>query len=146
MAHSGTLIHMRNVPERPDNRALDKPLPCPMWPGWEGPEEVPVDFEWDGSSIELEAEETRPWYVRWPISVLTAPVNFFNRSIFPRWRHPIASCRHDWRCRNARNKEQRAWSDAEFEKDVSTTSWWLTKKLGYAGVRAGAALGIGNNF
>lgn len=146
MAHSGTIIHMRNVPERPDNRALDAPLPCKMWPGWEGPEEVPQDFEWDGSSIELEAEEKKPWWVRWTVAVLAAPINFFNRAIFPRWKHPIASSRHDWRCRNARNAAQRAWSDREFRQDVGTTSWKITAGAGYVGVRAGAMLGIGCNY
>lgn len=145
MAHSGTIIHMRNVPERPDNRALDAPLPCKMWDGWEGAEEVPADFEWDGSSIEIEAEE-KPWYIRWPVAVLTSPVNFFNRAVFPRHDHPIASCRHDWRCRNAKNKDQRKWADRKFREDVGTTSWWVTKQTGYLGVRAGAMLGIGNNF
>jgi len=123
MAHSGTIIHMRNVPEKGDGwRALDTYLPCPMWPGYKGPQSVPDDFEWNGHS-----------------SGLLAPV-------FPKWNHPIASCRHDFRCEKAQNAEQRAWADKEFEKDVGTTSWWITKKLGYAGVRLGAMFGIGQNY
>ena len=123
MAHSGTIIHMRNVPKKGDGwRALDAPLVCKMWPGFKGAPEVPADFEWDGNS-----------------SGLLAPV-------FPQWNHPIASCRHDWRCSQAKNDAQRKWADEQFEKDVGTTSWWITKKLGYLGVRAGAMLGIGNDF
>jgi hypothetical protein len=145
MAHSGTIIHMRNVPVKDDYRALDAPLICKMWPGWLGSEEIPKDFEWDGSSIELDAEK-KPWYIRWPVAIAVAPINFFNRAIFPRWKHPIASARHDWRCKNAKNKAHRKWSDYEFEKDVDTTSWKITSKAGLAGVRAGAMFGIGNNF
>jgi hypothetical protein len=123
VSHSGTIIHMRNVPPKGDAvRALDAPLPCKMWPGWKGPEEVEVDFEWDGAS-----------------SGIFAP-------LFPKWNHPIATCRHDWRCKHAKNPEQRAWADREFKKDVGTTSWWITKQTGYLGVRAGALLGIGVNY
>jgi hypothetical protein len=123
MAHSGTILYMRTVPEKGDGwRAITEPLECKMWPGYRCLEEVPVGYMWDGNS-----------------SGLLAP-------IFPQWNHPIASCRHDYRCAKARNDEQRKWADKEFEKDVGTTSWWATKKLGYIGVRAGAMLGIGNNF
>lgn len=118
MAHSGTLIVMRNVPGKPLHRALWLPLSCPSFDGAIG--QVPAGFEWDGSSV--------PW--------------IFQR-IFPRHNHPIASCRHDWRCRNAKSAAERAWADREFEKDVATTSWWITAKLGYLGVRIGAALGVG---
>jgi hypothetical protein len=118
MAHTSTIIHMRNVPGSPRNRALDLPLPCKKMDGTMGL--IPADFEWDGSSV--------PWIFQ---------------GLFPRHRHPIASCRHDWRCRNARTKEDRLFADKEFERDVGTTSWWITKKLGYAGVRIGAFLGIG---
>jgi hypothetical protein len=118
MAHSGTIIHMRNVPGNGKLRALDIPLPIKKMDGNMGL--VPADFEWDGSSV--------PWIFQ---------------GIFPRHNHPIASCRHDWRCRNARNKAERLFADKEFEKDVGTTSWWVTKKVGYIGVRIGAFLGIG---
>jgi hypothetical protein len=118
MAHTNTIIHMRNVPVSPKHRALDLPLPYKKMDGTMGL--IPADFEWDGSSV--------PWIFQ---------------GFFPRHRHPIASCRHDWRCRNARTKEDRLFADKEFERDVGTTSWWITKKLGYAGVRIGAFLGIG---
>jgi hypothetical protein len=118
-----TVIHMRNVPGKGDMwRALDMSLPCPMWPGYVGEERVPRNFMWNGHSAGL--------------------LSF----TFPRWNHPIASCRHDFRCLMAENAEQRAWADRMFREDVGTTSWWITKQWGYAGVRAGALLGIGSNF
>jgi len=121
MAHSGTIIYMRNVPGSPKHRALTAPLVCKNRDGTEG--EIPSEFIWDGSSVP-----------------------FLFSSIFPRHEHPIASCRHDWRCRYARSPEERAWADKEFELDVGTTSWWITKKVGYIGVRIGAFLGIGVNY
>lgn len=121
MAHSGTIIHMRNVPGRPSNRALDAPLLCKNYDDSFG--EVPINFEWDGSSVP-----------------------FIFRGIFPRHDHPIASCRHDWRCINAKNSAERLWADQEFRKDVGTTSWWITKQFGYLGVRIGAFLGIGVHY
>jgi len=123
MAHSGTIIHMRNVPEKGDGwRVLDAYLPCPMWPGYKGMEVIEADFEWNGNSA--------GWLA----------------FTFPRWNHPIASCRHDFRCEKASCPEERAWADAEFRKDVGTTSWWITKQWGYAGVRVGALLGIGVRY
>lgn len=114
-------IYMRSVPGKPDHRALTKALTCDKQDGSFGV--VPIGFEWDGSSVP-----------------------FLFQGIFPRHKHPIASCRHDWRCRNAKNAAERKWADGQFEKDVGTTSWWITKKVGYVGVRIGAFLGIGNNF
>ena len=121
MTHSGTTIYMRNVPGEPKLRALTIPLECKMWDG--STDQIPVDFSWDGSSV--------PWIFQ---------------GIFPRHRHPIASCRHDYRCRKAENAKQRAWNDKQFKADVSTTSWKITALVGYAGVRVGAFFGIGNNF
>lgn len=121
MAHSGTLIYMRNVPGRPDLRALTLPLELVNQDG--STSEIPAGFYWDGSSAP---------------AVLQA--------VFPRHNHPIASCRHDWRCKHARNGAERKWADQQFEKDVGTTSWWITKKVGYLGVRIGAMLGIGVRY
>ena len=120
---TGTTIHMRNVPEKPKEpnlRALTGPLPYLKFDGdWDV---IPVDFEWDGSSV--------PWFLQ---------------GIFPRHRHPIASCRHDWRCGHAKNKAERKFADEEFQIDVGKTSWLVTKKLGYWGVRLGAIFGAGKN-
>jgi hypothetical protein len=122
MSHSGTIIHMRNIPECPACLALDAPLPCEMWPGYEGPQEIEKDFRWNGNS-----------------SSIMAP-------IFPQWNHPIASCRHDFRCEKATTPEQRKWSDQRFRDDVGSTSWWITKHLGYIGVRFGAMIGVGVRY
>ena len=116
-----TIIHMRNVPGDPDLRALDKPLYCQNCNGSHG--SIPADFGWNGSSVP-----------------------FIFRGLFPRHRHPIASCRHDYRCGKAKNKKERKWADEQFQIDVGKTSWWVTKKMGYWGVRIGAFLGIGNSF
>jgi len=110
--HSGTIIHMSNVPGDWKLRQLDQPLKAVKYGG--GVELIPAGFVWNGSS-----------------SGVLAPV-------FPRHRHPIASCRHDYRCGQAKTREERLFADKEFEKDVGKTSWWITKKLGYWGVRIGA--------
>lgn len=114
------VLYMRTVLERPQNRVLTKEHYCPGYGGTQ--DVIPVGFEWNGSS-----------------SGLLAP-------IFPQWNHPIASCRHDWRCEHAENAAVRKWADEQFEKDVGETSWWITKKLGYAGVRIGALFGVGSKF
>lgn len=89
IGHSGTIIHMRNVPGDDKMRVLDAALPCKNFDGTDG--EVPPDFGWDGSSV---------------------PLIF--QGVFPRHNHPIASCRHDWRCRNAKNAEERKWATFHF--------------------------------
>jgi len=111
-----TLIYMRNVEGQPDHRALTAPLVC-------DDEYIPIDFTWDGSSV---------------------PRLF--QGFFPRHRHPVASCRHDFRCGRAKNKAERAYADKQFEIDVGKTSWKITSKVGYLGVRIGAFFGIGSNF
>ena len=118
---TGTIIYMRNVPGKPNHRALTEKLTCEHWDG--STRYIPAGFEWDGSSVP-----------------------FIFQGVFPRHRHPIASCHHDWRCGQAKNKKERAWADQQFEKDVGKTSWWVTKKMGYIGVRIGAFFGIGNSF
>lgn len=117
---SGVILYMRTIPGKPLNRALTKPLFCETQDGKHG--YIPAGFEWDGAS-----------------SGLFAP-------IFPRHNHPIASCRHDYRCRNARTPAERKWADEQFEEDVGRTSWWITKKVGYIGVRIGAMFGVGCNY
>ena len=121
MAHSGTIIHMRNVPGCEEGRELDSPLVCVNYDGTSG--EVPADFAWDGSSVPR-----------------------ILQGLFPRHNHPIASCRHDWRCKHAKNAAERKWADECFREDVGTTSWWITKQIGYLGARIGAAFGVGTNY
>ena len=120
MAASGIIVYMRTIPERPDNRVLTYPLPCKNYDGSDG--FVPEGFESDGAS-----------------SGIFEP-------IFPRHKHPIAYFRHDWRCQNARSAAERKWADKEYREDVGRTSWWITKQLGYIGVRVGAMLGVGVHY
>jgi hypothetical protein len=130
MSHSGTVITMQNVPALNDDwRELYLPLACPMWPGYDGRDKhmfgtgttwvILAGFRWNGHS-----------------SGILSP-------LWPKWNHPIASCRHDARCEAAKTPEQRKWADIQFRLDVGTTSWGVTKWIGYAGVRVGALLGIG---
>lgn len=113
-----TTIYMRNVPDKPLHRALTAPLRLNRLGA-----EIPAGFEWDGSSV---------------------PKIFQN--IFPRHRHPIASCRHDWRCQHAQNAAERKEADRHFRDDVGATSWWITKQVGYGGVRLGALFGVGVRY
>ena len=112
---------MRTDAEDPKLRRLTRPLSC--WNRDGTQESIPIGFGWDGSSV---------------------PLIF--RGFFPRHDHPVASCRHDWRCGKAKNKADRLYADQQFQIDVGKTSWWITKKFGYIGVRIGAFFGIGNNF
>lgn len=120
MIRNDDILYMRTVLPRPLNRVLTMPHYCPGIDG--GQDIIPAGFEWDGAS-----------------SGLLAPV-------FPRHNHPIASCRHDWRCGNARNAAERKWADEQFREDVGETSWWITKQVGYLGVRIGALFGVGVNY
>ena len=115
------IIFMRSVEGKPLCRALTEPLVV-TWRN-RTPTMIPVGFEWDGSSVPR-----------------------LLQGIFPRHRHPIASCRHDYRCGKAKNKRDRKYADREFQEDVGKTSWWITKKVGYFGVRIGAFFGVGSNF
>jgi hypothetical protein len=85
--------------------------------------EVPQDFKWDGNSV---------------------PLIF--QGLYPKHNHPIASCRHDWRCKHAKNAEERKFADKQFEIDTGKTSWGITKKVGYMGVRIGAFFGVGSTY
>ena len=121
MIKNDDILYMRTVLESPHNRVLTRDHFCA---GRNGEQVViSVGFEWDGSSV--------PYALQ---------------GIFPRHRHPIASCRHDFRCRKAKSAAERKWADEQFEKDVGETSWWITKKVGYLGVRIGALFGVGVNY
>lgn len=121
MIRDDDVVYMRTVLERPLNRVLTQPHYCP---GKNGNQDiVPAEFEWDGSSV-------------------PALLQF----IIQRHRHPVASCRHDWRCRNAKNPEERKWADEQYRKDVGSTSWKITALAGYVGVRIGATFGVGVHY
>jgi hypothetical protein len=89
-----------------------------------------------------------------PVGKTNSPDNFIwngasvgpLRSLFPKWKHPIATLRHDLRCEYARNKEERKFADAQFKKDVGRTGNWYERNIGYIGVRLGAIFGIGSNY
>jgi len=118
MSHSGTIIHMRNVPGGKGKlRALDKPLYCKNMDGSDG--YIPANFKWNGASS-----------------------GFFTFA-FPRHNHPIATCRHDFRCQNAKTPKERKFADKQFKVDVGTTSSKITQNMGYLGVRIGSFFGIG---
>ena len=75
---------------------------------------IPAGYRWNGASV--------------------GPL----RRYFPKWKHPIATCRHDWRCDLAKTAEQREFGDAQFKIDVGHggTKWEQIK--GYYGVRLGS--------
>ena len=121
MAHSGVILYMQTVPALGDGwRELSHPCPVKLFNGKLGA--IPQGFRWNGHS-----------------SGILSP-------IWPRWNHPRASCTHDYLCSIARTPEERLFADRLFRELVGTTSWGVTKWIGYAGVRAGAMLGIGRNY
>jgi len=108
-------IHMQSVPNKLNWLELSRPLPC-------GDSYIPANFRWNGAS-----------------SGLFEKLIILN---FPKWKHPIASCRHDWRCLKARTKKERAIADKLFYNDIGEggTKWEQIK--GYIGVRIGAFFGV----
>lgn len=144
-------IYMSNVPGEPLLRKLIEPLECAMRDGtfWI----IPKGFSWDGSSVPT-------WLFVWIGLLLTiigtlAPhawmslivaILIFIMGAFPKWRHPIASCKHDFRCMHAQTPKERKWADERFREDVGKTSWWITKQTGYIGVRLGAYIGVGVHY
>jgi hypothetical protein len=135
---------MWTVEGKPLHRKLGQSLECLMPDG--SFDLIPIDFEWDGSSASVPPYEGRSKLKKFFRAFIAAPINFVARGIFPRFRHPVASCKHDYRCSKAKNKEERRFADCMFEEDVGKTSFWITKKVGYVGVRTGAVLGIGNHY
>ena len=75
---------------------------------------IPIGFRWNGASV--------------------GPL----RRYFPKWKHPIATCRHDIRCELAVTAEERKFADKQFKKDVGHGGTWWEKQKGYYGVRVGA--------
>jgi len=118
-------ITLNSVPGVLDLKDLVKSIPC-------GGAWIPVPFRFNGSSS-----------------------GWLGQLIIPRWRHPIASCRHDFRCRliyteydlgNLTFKEVRYYrqlADYYFKQDIkigqtSEIRSFLESNLGYMGVRIGA--------
>ena len=109
-------IYMRSVKGQLDWMELTQVLPC-------GDDFIPVEYKWNGASV--------------------GPIRSVPIIGFPKWRHPIATCRHDYRCQHAQTKEQRKISDELFRDDIALgqtnklKSWWEETK-GFFGVRVGA--------
>lgn len=104
-------IKMQSIPGRTNWMELLEPLPC-------GSGTIPKGYKWNGASNGI-----------------------FEYGVvlhFPKWKHPIATCRHDWRCEHAKTPEQRKFADKAFEKDISIGGTWWERKKGYYGVRAHA--------
>lgn len=112
-------IYMRSVPGQLDVMELTRPLPC-------GDGEIPVGYRSNGAS-----------------SGIFRRLLFLN---FPKWKHPIASFRHDFRCERATSSEDRKFADKRYRIDVGKggTKWEQVK--GYLGVRTGALFGIGSDY
>lgn len=114
-------IKLSTINGKVDWRKLTAELPC-------GDGVIEVGFRFNGASV----------------GVMRSFL-FFG---FPKWKHPIATCRHDKRCNEAHKyklsgdkktyKRLRAIADDMFKKDVGVggTKWEQFK--GYAGVRVGA--------
>jgi len=146
-----TRIAMSNVPGEPDSRELLYPLAYERYDGEQ--DFISAGFTWDGSSIPIHllfvvmlilpmlGSFLPGWVGFWTLFVIAWVVCFF-----PKHRHPVASCRHDKRCADAKNSTERAWADWMFFCDVRTTSWLITALIGYAGVRIGAVAGIGVHY
>lgn len=110
-------IYMRNVKDETDMMELTQPLPC-------GEGEIPTGFRWNGASGGV---------------LRSVPILGF-----PKWKHPIASCKHDFRCWKAGlSKKLRELADTLFKSDVGVrgTKWEQFK--GFLGVRIGAFFGVG---
>lgn len=112
-------IYMRDVKKTADIMQLTEPLPC-------GEGEIPIGWIWDGSS--------------------SGPLRHMPLIGFPKWKHPIASCRHDFRCSIAKTKEERKIADELFREDVGIRGSKWEQFKGYWGVRIGAVFGIGSNY
>jgi hypothetical protein len=112
-------IHCKTVVGETDVRELTEPLPC-------GDGFIPKGYRWDGASVGI--------------------LRYAGFLAFPRWKHPIASCRHDWRCEKATTRAERHKADKLFMSDIADMSSRWEKFKGYAGVTVGAWFGIGTNY
>jgi hypothetical protein len=109
-------IQMQNVIEEDGTRLLDwmeliAEIPC-------GDEMIPVKFRWNGASVGI---IRRMFFLH-----------------FPKWKHPIATCRHDARCAVAETVEERKFADTEFQSDIAKGGTKFEVFKGYWGVRIGA--------
>jgi len=128
MAEWDGTIGLENVPDRLDWMRIVKPLPC-------GDNYIRPTYDYNGAS--------------------SGPLQFVPIFGFPKWRHPIATARHDFLCDLTERlrvkgiislkeaRRLRRIADELFKKDISigqesaVRSWWEQTK-GYVGVRIGA--------
>jgi len=126
-------IGLQSVPDMLDWMQIVSPLPC-------GDNFIQPVYRYNGASV--------------------GPLRSLPIIGFPKWRHPVATGRHDFLCdliaqlleRKLISKKEakrlRKVADKKFKHDVSIgqknkyRSWWEQTK-GYVGVRFGAILGIG---
>jgi hypothetical protein len=104
-------IKMQNVLGQLDRMELLESIPC-------GDEVIGPGFQWDGASV--------------------GPLRKLPIIGFPKWKHPIATCRHDMRCNEAVTKEERRFADKRFYRDVGRGGTWWERAKGYIGVRLGS--------
>lgn len=114
-------IYLKTIPEKVDWRELTEDLPC-------GDGFIARGFQFNGASVGL--------------------MRKFLLLGFPKWKHPIATCRHDKRCNIAHKyklqgnkpmyKKLRAYADKRFKADVGIGGTWFEQQKGYVGVRIGA--------
>lgn len=128
-------IGLDSVPGELDWMYITKPLPC-------GDSFINPVYKYNGASV--------------------GPLRSIPIFSFPKWRHPIATGRHDFLCElisillslglisKKEAKRLRKIADKKFKHDVGTgqknkyRGWWEQTK-GYIGVRIGAVLGIGSS-
>ena len=112
--------HMSTVPGEIDMMELDHPLPC-------GDGFIEPGYKSDGATV-----------------MFMRNVPLFG---FPKWKHPMATFRHDKRCEEAGRyksfnkplyKKLRKIADDMFKVDVGVGGTWWEKQKGYIGVRIGA--------
>ena len=113
-------LHECTIPGKTDWRELEQPLPC-------GDSFIEVGFQWNGASV--------------------GPLRSLPLLGFPKWKHPIATCRHDKRCGEANRykkltkamyKNLRKIADKMFKADVGIGGTKFEQLRGYLGVRMGS--------
>jgi len=85
--------------------------PLPCGDGW-----IPVDFLWNGASVGI------------------------LRRVYPKWKHPIATARHDARCAAATTMEERLFADQQFKIGILKGGTWWEAQKGYRAVRLDARI------
>lgn len=113
-------LHCCTIPDKLDWLELEQPFPC-------GDGFIEPGFKWNGASVGL-----------------LRKIPFLG---FPKWKHPMATLRHDYRCGfcnkikksdPALYKKLRKIADEMFYADVGIGGTWWEQRKGYIGVRIGS--------